>query len=664
VSIGEAALLAALALLAGAAVVGALGQRSPAVRLLAAGAVAAAGVAIVILGITAITGPATTFQAGNVLGFTPLDVRYDALSGVFLLALGALTAAAGVYASGYHGAARSPLDALAFPVFIGGMLLVLGAANLFAFLLAWELMALASAALVFGPRPDGAESSAGYLYLALTHIATAAIAVAFGVLASAAGTTAFAAFPDAARAMPGLERDLLFLLFLVGFGTKAGLVPLHVWLPEAHPVAPSHISALMSGVMVTTGIYGLLRFVVTGLGAGPTWWGVVVLTIGLLSAVLGALYALAERDLKRLLAFSTIENMGLVLLGVGVAMIGRSTGYVALMTIGIAAALLQLLNHALFKGLLFLGAGSVQEGAGTRDLDRLGGLVRLMPATAALFLVGAVAAASLPPLNGFSGEWLIFRALLTGGGTLGLDEVTRFSLYVAVAGLALTAALALATFVKAAGMTFLALPRSDEATHAHEVARPMRLAMAGLALACVVAGVLAGPLSAVMGGVANAALTGIGTADGPIAADAGSVPGYGAAVLAVALGLAVGAAWGVLRWRQADARKALTWTCGVLPEPAFEYTATSFEKPARLFYEPIYRAQRELEVELHPGTPFPRRIGYHTVVDHALESRVYGPAHRFSIRFADVARRLQQGTLQLYVLYIVVAVIVLLLVAR
>jgi len=452
------------------------------------------------------------------------------------------------------------------------------------------------------------------------------------------------------------------VLLLVGFGTKAGLVPLHVWLPEAHPAAPSHISALMSGAMVTTGIYGLLRFVVMDLGPGPAWWGLLALAIGLLSAILGALYALAERDLKRLLAFSTIENMGLVLLGVAVAMIGSAAGNAALTTIGFAAALLHMLNHALFKGLLFLGAGSVQEAAGTRDLDRLGGLVRVMPATAALFLVGAVAAASLPPLNGFSGEWLTFRALLQGGASTAVDDVSRFALVLAVGGLALTAALALATFVKAAGMTFLALPRSEAASGAREVSRSMRLAMAVLAAGCLAAGVAVGPLAAVMGGVAASAMA---SAEGPITAAAPAVvPTYGAAVLAVALVVLVGAAWVMLRWRQAAVRRAPTWSCGVLPEAAFEYTATSFEKPARLFYEPIYRTQRVLDVERHPGTPFPSRIEYHTAVDHALETRVYRPAHHWAIRLAQVVRRLQQGTLQLYLLYIVAAVIVLLIVAR
>jgi hydrogenase-4 component B len=668
VSIGDGAFLAALGLLVAAAAAGSVSSGRPAMRTAAAVAITGAGIAIMVLAIGVLAGAPVTFQAGDVLGTPPLDVRYDALSGVFLLALGGLTAAAGVYALGYHSATRSALDGLALPVFLAGMLLVLGSATTFSFLLAWELMALASAALVFGPRPDKRVASAGYLYLAFTHIATAAILVGFAILGAAAGTLRLDGMPAAATTLPDWQRTAVFLLFLVGFGTKAGLVPLHVWLPEAHPVAPSHVSALMSGVMVTTGIYGLVRFALLDLGQPPAWWGVLLLAIGGLSAVLGALYALAERDLKRLLAFSTIENMGLVVLGLGVALLGWSVGSSVLAATGLAAALLHVLNHALFKGLLFLGAGSVQEAAGTRDLDRLGGLVRVMPATAGLVMLGAVAAASLPPLNGFSGEWLTFRALLETGEHAGLDEVPRFAAYLAVGALALTAALALATFVKAGGMTFLALPRSPEAAAAHEVGRPMRLAMGLLALACVTAGVLATPLIDGMRGVAETAFAGAAasppdaTAAGPITPVPG--PDYAAAVLALALLAAGAVSWALVRWREARARRSLTWTCGALPEPAFEYTATSFEKPARLFYEPVYRAQRELEVELHPGTPFPRRIAYRTAVDHALESRVYAPAHRFSIRLAQVVRKLQQGSLQLYLFYIVAAVVVLLLVNR
>ena len=667
-TVGTAGLVAALLLLLVASALGAAGGRSGAARLATAVTVAVAGVAIVVLGGSVILGEPVLFHVGDVLGQAPIDVRYDALSGVFLLALGALTLAAGVYATGYHGATRSSLDGLALPVFVGGMLLVLGGATVLSFLMAWELMALAGAALVFGPRPDRGVAGAGYQFLAFTHVASTAIVVALAVLSAAAGSQRIDTFPAAAATLPDWQRSGVFLLILAGFGAKAGLVPLHVWLPQAHPAAPSHVSALMSGVMVATGIYGLLRFGLLGLGAGPSWWGVLVLAIGLVSAILGALYALAERDLKRLLAFSTIENMGLVLLGLGVAFLGWSAGLPALATLGLTAALLHTLNHALFKGLLFLGAGSVQEATGTRDLDRLGGLVRLMPATAGLVLVGAVAAASLPPLNGFSGEWLTFRALFEGGGATQLDELTRFAAYLAVGGLALTAALALATFVKAVAMTFLALPRSSEAATAHEVGWAMRLAMTGLAVACVVAGVLTTPITEALRGVAAAAWDG-GAASPPTGAAAGPVtpvpgPDHAAALLALALGATVVAAWALLRWRETRVRRAPTWTCGVLPRPEFEYTATSFAKPARLFYEPVYRARRVLDVEYHPGTPFPRRIAYVSAVDHALETRVYRPAHHIAIRVAQAVRRLQQGSLQLYVLYIVIAVVVLLLVAR
>jgi hydrogenase-4 component B len=621
-----------------------------------------AGLAIALLGVAVITGGPVSLQAGDVLGFVPLDLRYDAVSGLFLLALGGVAVAAAIYAAAYHAADRSPLDAVAYATFVAGMLLVLGAANVFAFLLAWELMALASAALVFGPRPDPSTSTTGYLYLAITHLATTAIVVAFAVLAAAAGSLEIVAFPSAAAALPAPTRDLLFGLLLVGFGTKAGLVPFHIWLPRAHPVAPSHVSALMSGVMVATGVYGLLRFVVTGLGAPPTWWALAVLALGIASAVLGALYALAERDLKRLLAFSTIENMGIVLLGVGVALVGRAAGSEALATLGLTAALVHVLNHALFKGLLFLGAGAVGEAAGTRDLDRLGGLVRAMPLSALLFGVGAVAAASLPPLNGFSGEWLTFRALLAGGGASDLEPVARFATALAVGGLALTAALAVATFVKATGMTFLALPRSRAAAEATEVRRPLLAAMGLLGGLCLAAGLAAGPLGSVMGGVAEALLAGD---PGPVdPAPSSVVPDLALGLVAAALATAAIATWALLRWRGGPARRALTWTCGVLPEPAFEYTATSFEKPARLFFEPVYRAQRDLLVEHHPGTPFPRRIRYRTVVDHALESRVYRPVHHVSVRFAQAARRIQHGSLQGYLLYTLVAVVVLLLVAR
>ena len=618
--------------------------------------------ALIVLGLAAMFGPVISIRMGDVLGFSPIDVRFDPLAGTFLLALGSVGVAASIFAIGYHGAGRSPLDGFVYPVFLGAMALVIGATDIFAFLLAWELMALASAALVVGPTPGRDEARAGYVYLSLTHLATAAIVVAFAILGAAGGTLQFAGLSVAAAALPELTRDAVFVLLLVGFGTKAGMVPLHVWLPRAHPVAPSHVSALMSAVMVALGSYALLRFCVGVLGAGPVWWAMLVLALGALSAVGGALYALAEHDLKRLLAFSTIENTGIVLLGLATALLGASVGSVPLETLGVAAALFHVLSHALFKGLLFLGAGAVQQATGSRDLDRLGGLVRVMPWTAALFCVGAVAGSSLPPLTGYASEWLTFQGLLASGGTPAADDLARFSAYLAVGALGLAAALGLATFVKASGMTFLALPRSDTAAQATEAGRPMRVAMTLLAVGCVGLGLLAVPTGAVLQGVAQSLLSG---SPGPVtAAEPATLGNWAPLLVVVALGCLLVAGWALARVRTSPMRQVPTWTCGILPDPAFEYTATSFEKPARLFFESFYRPEREIRVGFVPGTPFRSRVRYRSAVDHVTESWLYRPLHRSGLVFAQTARRLQQGTLQLYVAYIVVALVLLLLVAR
>ena len=656
--IGAAAMTAAAVLLVLAAVLGVTSRTATPAAICAAAGCAA----LIVLGLASIFGPVTSLQLGDVLGFTPIDVRFDPLAGTFLLALGSVGLAASTFAIGYHGARRSPLDGLLYPVFLGTMALVIGAADIFAFLLAWELMALTSAALVVGPAPGREETRAGYIYLAMTHLATAAIVVAFAMLAAAAGTLDIAGFATSAAALPGLTRDAIFLLLLVGFGTKAGMVPLHVWLPRAHPVAPSHVSALMSGVMVAIGSYALVRFDIGVLGAGPMWWALLVLTLGAVSAVVGALYALADRDLKRLLAFSTIENTGIVLLGVGTALFGASIGNVPLETLGIAAALFHVLSHALFKGLMFLGAGAVQQSTGTRDLDRLGGLVRVMPWTAALFCVGAIAGSSLPPLTGYASEWLTFQGLLAGGGAAAADDLARFGAYVALGALGLAAALGLATYVKASGMTFLALPRSDSAARATEAGRPMRSALSLLAIGCIGLGLLAVPVGAALQGVAQALVT--DTPGSVTAAQPASLGTWAPILVVLVLGCLMIAGWAFARMRTTSTRRAPTWTCGILPEPAFEYTATSFEKPGRLFFESFYRPEREVHVELVPGTPFRRSVRYRSEVDQLTETRLYRPLHRLGIVFADAARRLQQGTLQLYVAYIVAAVIVLLLVAR
>lgn len=627
--------------------------------------VALACIALAVGGVALIVGPGVRVRAGDVLGFALLDLRFDGLSGLLLLALGVVGSASSIFGIGYHDAGRSRMDVVAYTSFIASLALVFGSASAFSFLFAWELMALTSAALVIGPSPARTVARSGYVYLAMTHVATAAIAVAFAILTAASGSTDFEAWGPAAATFDASTRDLVFVLVLVGFGTKAGMMPLHIWLPRAHPVAPSHVSALMSGVMIKAGIFGIVRIGIEVLGPGPAWWGLLVLVAGSASAVLGVLYALAEHDLKRLLAFSSIENVGIILVGLGVALLGGSVGAQPLVIGGLTAALFHVLNHAVFKSLLFLGAGAVQGATHTRDLDRLGGLARALPFTALAFGIGAAAISGLPPLNGFASEWLTFQVLLGAGGDSALEAPLRFACYTAIGALALTAALAVATFVKATGMTFLALPRSDAAAAARETGRSMRAAQALLAGACVAIGIGATGAGSVVAGVARS--IGRAPTSPPIGLDAAPPPSlgtYAPLLLTVALACVGVAVAAVVRYRAAPARRSPTWTCGVAPEPAFQYTSASFSKPARLFFEPVLRPDRELHVQVHAGTPFPRRIEYRSEVDHLIESRVYGPLHRAGIAFSQWARRVQHGTLQLYLAYTVGALVILLLAFR
>jgi hydrogenase-4 component B len=629
---------------------------------------------ILALGTALVAGaPAFAVAGGNVLGFTPIDVRCDGLSGVFVLTLGIVGLAASVAAwEGVHHGPFNAVTAIAYPVFLGSLLLVFGSADAFAFLLAWELMALSSASLVVGAKPVPEQVSAGYLYLAMTHLATAALVVAFGILAGASGgSLVFADWRAGAATLAPLARDGVFVLLLVGFGTKAGAVPLHSWLPRAHPVAPSHVSALMSGVMIKTGIFGLVRLGLGVLGPGPDAWGVAVIAVGAVSAVLGILYALMEHDLKRLLAMSSIDNIGIILMGLGAAMLLAGHGYTAAAALALASALFHALNHGVFKALLFLAAGAIQAAAGSRNLNRLGGLVRGMPVTALCFGAGAAAISGLPPLNGFGSEWLTFHALIGAGAAPDLPPAVRSVPLLAVGALALTAALAVACFVKATGLGFLALPRTDGARDAREAARSERVAMGFLAVLCVALGVGAGPVGArlvdiaapVVGRATSAgpATAAVALAGGPLAAGTVSPAMLGALVVLAALAGLLG----LRRGRRREAvRSVPTWTCGVLPEPAMEYTATSYSKLIRLFFRQVLRPDRVVHVEFHAGTPVPSTMRYTGGVTHVLDERVFRPLHALSVRASSTVRRLQNGSVQAYLGYALVGLMVLFVMAR
>ncbi len=570
----------------------------------------------------------------------PCRFRYDGLSGVFLVAFGFSAAAASLSVIGER--ARSRAEGVAWPLFLASIVLVLGASDAFSFLLAWESMALLSALLVVGLRPTRAIVSAGNLYLALTHTATVAILVSFGLFAaSSGGALSFEAWKAAAAGggLAGIGRDVALGLAFVGFATKAGAIPFHSWLPRAHPVAPSHVSAVMSGVMIKTGIYGLIRIAVDVAGGTPDWLGLLILGVGATSAVLGVLYALMQHDLKRLLAFHSIENIGIILIGLGSALLLQAHGAGELAALALTASLFHSINHAVFKTLLFLGAGAVVHATGLRDLNHLGGLGRKMPVTMLAFIVGAAAISGLPPLNGFASEWLTFQGLLglvtssvAGGaaagagsapGAIGLGVTAAPLIGIAAAltigALALTAALAVACFVKATGVTFLGLPRTAAAAGAHEPSRASLLAMALLALGCVLLGVAAGPITGALMDVARASLhlPAPASVAGASAAGAASIAAIatapresGAATYAplalAGIAIALVALAGVaMAWRRARARRVDTWTCGIAPMPAFQYTATSYSKPIRLFFRRILAPEREVTVEHYPGTSFP-----------------------------------------------------------
>jgi len=628
------------------------------------------GVCAAVLGIGLVLGPGdVSLAAGRVLDFSPLTLHYDGLSGAFLVAVGLSTAAASLSIVG--SGPRSRIEGSGYPLFLLSMVLVLGASDAFSFLLAWELMAVLSALLVVGTRPSGPDLAAGYLYLAMTHVATAAIVIGFAILAAGVGgDLAFAAWRAGSGDLAAGPRDLVFLLVVVGFGTKAGALPFHAWLPRAHPVAPSHVSAVMSGVMIKMGVYGLVRIALDVMGGGPDWWGLVLVVIGASSAVLGVLYALMQHDLKRLLAYHSIENIGIILLGLGSALVLKAHGLPDLAALALAAALFHSLNHAVFKTLLFLGAGAVVHVTGLRDLDRMGGLARIMPVTALTFGVGAAAISGLPPFNGFASEWLVFQGLLGTVASAAVPALARSVAAVTIGALALTAALAVACFVKVTGIAFLGRPRSDAASTGHETSGPARLAMGFLAGSCLALGLAAGPIVTALMSVSRTVLGEFASAPAGLAAVT-ALPrpaGSGATFAAFALGLLVCAAAigtaSVQRRRGVRVRQVDTWTCGIAPQPAFQYTAASYSKPIRLFFHRILLPEREIRVEYHPGTAFPVSIHYRSQITLLLEDRIFRPGHVLGLRAAKVARRLQGGAIQLYLAYTVIAVLILLLVAR
>jgi len=609
-------------------------------------------------------GSASTISLPLGLPWLGAHFRIDALSAFFLFVINLGGAAASLFALGYGRHEEFPGRVLPFyPVYLGAMNLVLLADDAFSFLVSWEFMSLTSWALVIAHHHVRENLRAGYVYLLMAGFGTMALLLAFGLLAGADGNYAFSAIRDA-HPSAGLAA-LVLILVLVGTGSKAGLVPLHAWLPLAHPAAPSHVSALMSAVMTKVAVYGFIRIIFDLLGSPEWWWSILVLAIGGVTAAMGVLYALMQRDLKRVLAYSTIENIGIIFAALGLALAFRAYGMTLAAALALTAALLHVFNHSLFKSLLFCGAGAVLTATGERNLDNLGGLIHRMPQTAFVFLIGAMAISALPPLNGFVSEWLTFQAILLSPQlpSWGL----KFLVPAVGALLALSAALAAACFVKAFGVTFLGRARTPAAAKAHETDTNSLAAMFFLAALCLVAGILPGffidalaPVTKSLVGISMPHQAGVEWLSiVPIAESRSSYNGLLVFIFIVFSGSF--AAFAIHRLASDKLRRGPAWDCGYPdPNPATQYTASSFAQPIRRVYgTSVFRA-REIGEMPAPGSTLPARLTVE--LRDLIWDAAYAPVATGIGYAAEKLNSLQFLTIRQYLSLVFAALVILLLV--
>jgi hydrogenase-4 component B len=636
-------------------------------RVLVYGACLAVALVLLLIALLALLG----VSRGPLVAALPLGIpwlgahfRLDALAAFFLAVVSLGAAAASLFAIGYGRHEPAPRRVLPFyPAFLAGMTIVVLADDAFTFLVSWEFMSLSSWALVMAHHRIGDNIRAGYVYLIMASFGTLALLLTFGLLAGPDGGYAFA---DMRGGHPsaGLAASIL-VLALIGAGSKAGLVPLHVWLPLAHPAAPSHVSALMSGVMTKVAVYGFVRIVFDLLGTPAWWWSMLVLALGGVTAVMGVLYALMQHDLKRLLAYHTVENIGIIFIGLGLALAFKTHGMAWAAALALTAALLHVFNYSVFKSPLFFGAGAVLTATGERDMEHLGGLIHRMPQTAFAFLVGCAAISALPPLNGFVSEWLTFQAILLSPQlpSWGL----KFLVPAVGALLALSAALAAACFVKAFGVSFLGRARTPAAARAQETDGFSLAAMFSFAALCLIAGIvpgffidalapvvqsLVGDRMPVQSGVEWLSIV-------PIAESRSSYNGLLVFVFMVLSGAL--AAWAIHRLASDRLRRAPPWDCGY-PDasPATEYTAASFAQPIRrVFGTVVFRAREHVDMP-RPGDGRPARI---TVELHDLVwDALYAPIANGVGFAADRLNHLQFLTIRQFLSLVFAALVLLLLV--
>ncbi|WP_084014032.1 proton-conducting transporter membrane subunit [Mycolicibacter kumamotonensis] len=631
--------------------------------LLSGAATVGLGAAGVGIGVTGVFGTLPAIRIGWLLPLLGVQLRVEPVGGFFMVLTGAVAVAAGLYWIGYsrhEGFGAVPLTAL--PVFVVTLLAVPAAGSVTTFLFAWELMALTSLVLVLTDQQRSEVRSAALVYAVMTQLGFVTLLLGMVILASAAGDD-FAGI----GAVPDGVRNTVFVLTLIGFGSKAGLLPLHAWLPRAHPEAPSPVSALLSAAMVNLGVYGIIRIDLQLLGPGPRWWAWALLIVGGTSAVYGVLQASVATDLKRLLAYSTTENTGLITLALGTATLLAGAGSQPAAAVALTAALLHLIAHSAFKSLGFFAAGSVLAATGLRDLDRLGGLARRMPVTTVLFGVAALGAAGVPLGAGFVSEWLLIQSLMHARP--GHDVTIALVMPLAVAAVALTAGLGVAAMVKAFGIGFLARPRTDAAAAARESPDTMLAAMALPAAVCVVLAVAPGAVGPMLNRVFDTLMAAdaptLGVFVGMPGLHGSMAPGLLAAVLATAVGLVlIGSRWRSRR-RPSPATVPL-WACGADDlTPRMQYTATSFAQPLQQVFDDVLRFDTDVEVSGQaPATYLVDRIAYRARVGDVIEDRWYTPVLRGVAAAAQLVRRAHTGSVHLYLAYGAIGVLIAMLVAR
>jgi hydrogenase-4 component B len=608
------------------------------------------------------------YQVASPFYFADCILRLDLLSSFMLFVISLIVIACSIYSLSYMKEYQGKgAWAMGFfmNTFIASMVALVVSDNAFYFIVFFEMMSLASYFMVISEQ-KAASVRAGLQYFLIAHAGSVLIMVAFFILYRATGSLNFQDFPGAD--LSPTMKSVVFLLAFFGFGAKAGMISLHGWLPLAHPAAPSNASALMSGVMVKIGVFGIIKVGIDFLGADTAWWGYLVLAFGAVSSVLGVLYAIAEHDIKRLLAYHTVENIGIILMGVGVGMVGIATDHPVIATIGLLGGLYHILNHAVFKGLLFLGAGSVIYRIHTKDMDKMGGLGKVMPYTAIAFLIGTMAISALPPLNGFVSEWFIYQSLLSMGRDG--DLIMSLGSIIAVVMLALTGALACMCFVKVYGVCFAGAPKTEAAANAKEAPKTMVFGTSFLAIMCIVLGVGSPWIAPIISHVADSLVQGSQVVT--ITNGMALIPGHphqailSTPIIAISLVALLVIPFAILAWFKGQKMQGRhsnePWACGYAYEQRMTVSAGSFTRTLRTMYAPLYT----LRDKLNPTVPFTwilnKTTAFAAVAEPCFDDYIILPIARMTQRFSTVVQRMQFGDFRWYCLYMVIALVILLLI--